>query len=218
MSPKSCVSFRAVWILSLMAVLSAAPSQADVFVEALLPGLAVLQIDGRRVTLREGQAHGNVRLVSADARSALVDVKGQQRRLKVSERIATQFNAPTDRSVQIPLNQQLQYATTAEINGVRLPVIIDTGANIVAMNAKHALSAGIKSAEGVASQVQTAGSVVPARRVVLSSVAVGDLRVSGVDATVIDGPHPSVVLLGMSYLKHMNLEDRGGILTIRPRR
>lgn len=197
--------------------LATVPARGDVFVEALLPGLAVLQIDGQRVTLREGQRKGKVLLVSADARSALVEIDGAQSRLGVSERIATQFSKPAERSVSIPRNQQLQYATTAEINGVRLPVIIDTGANIVAMNAQHAAAAGIGGSEGSPSQVQTAGSVVPARRILLDTVDVGGLRVDSVDATVIEGPHPAVVLLGMSYLKHMDLEDRGGILTLRAR-
>ncbi|MFT7287547.1 MAG: aspartyl protease family protein [Halieaceae bacterium] len=189
----------------------------EVIVEALLPGIAVVLIDGDRVTLRLGQEDRGVLLLEADARSALIEVDGQRRRLGVSQRISGQFSQPTDRRVDVPRNDQLQYLTTAEINGRRMPVIIDTGANIVAMNAQQALAAGIAVDEGVRSSVQTAGSIVSARRVLLDRVSVGGISVDGVVASVLDGEYPTVVLLGMSYLQHVDLEERGGILSLRAR-
>ncbi|MFK7828874.1 MAG: TIGR02281 family clan AA aspartic protease [Congregibacter sp.] len=189
----------------------------DVVVEALLPGLAVLQIDGSRVTLREGQAVKGVRLIAADAKSALVDIAGKQQRLRVSQRISAQFSAPKRRSVTIPLDEQLQYLTNAEINGVGLPVIVDTGANVVALNSEHARAVGIAEHEGQKTQVTTAGSVVPARTVQLTSVSVGGIRIENVEATIIDGEFPRQILLGMSFLRHVELEDRSGVLTLRAR-
>lgn len=190
---------------------------ADVVVEALLPGFAVLQVDGQRVTLRNGQQVGDVRLIAADAKSALVEINGVQRRLAMSGRISTRFSEPAERSVTIPRNAQMQYAVTAEINGVRLPVIVDTGANIVAMNSAAAAAIGLAADAGEPSQVQTAGSLVPARRVVLDSVVVGGIRVDAVAGTVMEGDYPVVVLLGMSFLQHVELEEKAGVLTLRAR-
>lgn len=189
----------------------------EIQVEALLPGLAVMQIDGRRVTLREGQSDSGVKLLAADAQSALVEVGGRQQRLRVSQRISGQFAAPAERSITIPRNDQMQYVTTAEINNVRLSVIVDTGANIIALNRRDARAVGIANDEGVAARVQTAGSIVPARRVVLDAVTVGGIRVEGVAATVIDGDQPSVALLGMSFLQHVDIQEQGGILTLKAR-
>ncbi|EED30736.1 conserved hypothetical protein [gamma proteobacterium NOR5-3] len=203
--------------LILLALLFTPGLRAEIVVEALLPGLAVMQIDGNRVTLREGQTHSGVLLISADAQSALVEVGGQQQQLRVSQRISGQFSEPEQRSISIPRNDQMQYLTNAEINNVRLAVLVDTGANIIALNTRDALAVGITSGEGVAENVQTAGAVVPARRVVLDTVVVGGIRVDGVTATVIDGEQPSVALLGMSFLQHVEMQEQGGILTLRAR-
>ena len=206
-----------VLVLLLFASLVGNATASDLVVEALLPGIAVLKIDGIRTTLREGETQQGVRLISADARTAVVEIGGRQQQLQVSQRISGQFTKPEERSVRVARNEQMQYRTTAEINGVRLPVIVDTGANVVAMNSAHAERMGIDDEEGIPSQVQTAGSVVPARSVTLDTVSVGGIRIDSVDATVIDGPHPAVILLGMSYLQHVNLEERDGVLTLRAR-
>ncbi|MEM9397666.1 MAG: retroviral-like aspartic protease family protein, partial [Pseudomonadota bacterium] len=115
----------------------------DLVVEALLPGTAVLRIDGRRTTLKEGKSAGGVRLISADSKSAIVEINGQRQQLGVSQRISGQFAAPEKRTVRIPLDQARQYRTNADINGVRVSVIVDTGANIVAMSERHAQTLGI---------------------------------------------------------------------------
>lgn len=191
--------------------------KAEILVEALLPGLAVMKIDGQRVTLREGQSEGGVLLLSADAQSALVEIDGQQQRLRVSQRITGQFNEPEERSVAIPRNEQMQYVTSAEINNIRLAMLVDTGANIIALNSRDARAVGIAEDDGVAARVQTAGSVVPARRVLLDTVIVGGIRVDGVAATVIEGEQPSVALLGMSFLQHVDMQEQSGILTLKAR-
>lgn len=203
--------------LILLALLFTPGLRAEIVVEALLPGLAVMQIDGSRVTLREGESQAGVLLISADAQSALVEIGGRQQQLRVSQRISGQFSEPQERSISIPRNDQMQYLTNAEINSVRLAMIVDTGANIIALNTRDALAVGIASDEGVAASVQTAGAIVPARRVVLETVVVGGIRVDGVTATVIDGEQPSVALLGMSFLQHVEMQEQGGILTLRAR-
>lgn len=199
-------------------LLAALPSPAaDVFIEALLPGFAVMQIDGRRVRLRAGESHGPVTLIEATSESALISLEGKQQRLNVSQRISARFAPPQQRRVIIQRDRQLQYLTNAEINGVRLPVIVDTGANIVVLNGRQAARIGLDSEAGTPTRVQTAGAVVAARQVLLDSVSVGGIRVNAVDAAVIDGEFPATALLGMSYLKHVELSDEGGIMTLRAR-
>lgn len=201
-----------------ISLLAALPSLAsEVLVEALLPGLAVMQIDGRRVRLRAGESHGPVTLIEATAEAALISIGGRQQRLEVSQRISARFTQPQERRVSIQRDRQLQYLTSAEINGVRLPVIVDTGANIVVLNSVQAARVGVDAEAGTPSRVQTAGAVINARRVVLDSVSVGGIRVDTVAAAVIDGEFPATALLGMSYLKHVELSDEGGIMTLRAR-
>ncbi|MEO0435980.1 MAG: TIGR02281 family clan AA aspartic protease [Pseudomonadota bacterium] len=189
----------------------------DLVVEALLPGTAVLRIDGRRTTLKVGKSSGGVRLISADAKSAVVEINGQRQQLGVSQRISGQFSAPEKRAVRIPLDQARQYRTNAEINGVRISVIVDTGANIIAMSERHAQLLGIDPTVGTQVRVTTAGSQVPGRSLLLDSVDVGGIRVHSVEATVIKGDFPVDVLLGMSFLEHVQMVDENGVLTLEAR-
>jgi aspartyl protease family protein len=189
----------------------------ELVVEALLPGFAVLQVDGRRVTLRAGEQYGDVRLIESDARSALLLIDGERRRLEVSQRISSAFTPQERPTVTVRRDERLQYRTTAEINGVRLPVLVDTGANIVALNSAQAAAVGIGPEDGEQAAVETAGAVVVARRVQLGSVALGGIRIDAVEATVIEGVQPRTVLLGMSFLRHVEMEERDGVLTLRGR-
>ena len=127
---------------------------------------------------------------------------------------AVRFTAPGVRQIDIPRNDRMQYQTTATINGRRIGVLVDTGANIVAMNATQAERLGIPPGTGKATRVETAGNTLVGRSVQLDSVDVGGIRVDNVRATVLDGEYPRMILLGMTFLEHVNLQERNGILSL----
>ncbi|MEM6484274.1 MAG: TIGR02281 family clan AA aspartic protease [Pseudomonadota bacterium] len=189
----------------------------DVIVEALFPKLAVLRIDGARATLKQGETTRGVSLISSDAQKAVIEVNGERQELRVSQRISSAFSAPQKRTVTIPRSAQMQYRTTAEINGRRVDVLVDTGANIVAMSRLHARALGIDPSQGTPILVTTAGSQETARQLVLSSIDVGGIRVNSVAATVIDSDFPEDVLLGMSFLQHVDLDEKNGVMTLQAR-
>lgn len=189
-------------------------AQGQIHVEALMPGMVVLTIDGQRHTLRRGATTAGVTLVDADAEKAILEIGGEQRRLGVSDRVSGAFTAPGVRQIDIPRNDRMQYQTTATINGRRIPVLVDTGANIVAMNATQAERLGIPPGTGQATRVETAGNTLIGRSVQLDSVDVGGIRVDNVRATVLDGEYPRMILLGMTFLEHVNLQERNGILSL----
>ncbi|KGE02831.1 retropepsin-like aspartic protease family protein [Pseudohaliea rubra] len=213
--------FAPALVLSLLSLLCLLPgpaaAQDSVQVEALLPGMAVLTIDGRRYTLRDGERAAGVRLLAATAREAVLEIGGETRRAGVSERIAGAYTAPEKRSVTVSRDERMQYRTAALINGRRVEVLIDTGANVVAMSRQHAAALGIDSSAGEPIQVETAGSTVAGHSVTLNSVEVGGIRVANVRATVVDGDYPRTVLLGMSYLRHVQLSEDNGVLSLTSR-
>jgi aspartyl protease family protein len=43
---------------------------------------------------------------------------------------------------------------------------------------------------------------------------VGGIEVENVLATVVEGNYPVTILLGMSYLKHVKLQEHNGVLTL----
>ena len=207
---------RPVLFAALLLALPAA-ARESVQVEALMPGMAVLTIDGRRHTLREGDSVAGVRLLSASGKEAVLEIGGEQRRAGVSDRIAGAYRAPEKRSVTVARDERMQYRTSAAINGRRLEVLIDTGANVVALSRKHAAALGIDASGGQPTRVETAGSTVQGHIVTLDSVDVGGIRVDNVRATVVDGDFPRTVLLGMSYLRHVQLSEQNGVLSLTSR-
>ncbi len=183
-------------------------------VEGLLPQAAVLVVNGQRKLVRVGQSFGGVTVIAASGESVTIEVDGQQQVLGLSQRIDSNFVAPTRDAVSIVRDGALQYRTSALINDRSTTVLVDTGANIMALSTGHAADLGIDYRSGEASKVQTASGLANAYRVTLRSVAVGGIRVENVEAAVIEGDYPSTVLLGMTYLRHVTLEENNGILSL----
>lgn len=187
---------------------------AAIQVEALLPNTAVLMIDGQRRTLRAGESYQGVTLVSADARAAVLEIDGERQTVGLNRMITTRYSDPEKRQVDIPRNDRRQYITTAQINGRSVSVVVDTGANIVAMSSDHAERLGIDFRQGRPAKLETASHVVDAWMVNLASVEVGGIRVDNVQASVSEGDFPATILLGMSYLEHVELREKNGVLSL----
>jgi aspartyl protease family protein len=104
-----------------------------------------------------------------------------------------------------------------QVNGRQITALLDTGANLMAMSAGHARQLGINYLRGEKALVSTASGVAPAYRVKLKSVAVGGIVADHVAAVVIEGDYPEQVLLGMSYLEHVDMQEKDNILTLKAR-
>ncbi len=193
-------------------------AEPRITVEGLMPGAAVLVIDGQRKMLREGQSHAGVTLVSSRSQIATLEVDGQRQVLGLSDRVGTNYVAAETRSVDIHRNAYLQYHTTAEINGRQIPVMVDTGANLVAMNENHARRLGIDLEKAQATQVETASGLAQAWMVSLRSVNIGGIEVHNVEAGVLQGNFPASILLGMTYLRHVKIEENQGVMTLSQQR
>lgn len=109
------------------------------------------------------------------------------------------------------------YWADAAIDGRAVPVMVDTGATVVALTRDDAARLGLTPNEAdFVHTVRTASGPVPAAPVRLASVSVGGVTVRGVEALVLqDGlPHS---LLGMSFLSRLSaFEATPTGLTLRP--
>jgi aspartyl protease family protein len=198
-------------------LLSPSPARAQaasVTVEALLPNTAVLMINGQRKTLKAGASFQGVKLLSADSNVAVLEINGERKRLGLNRNITTNYVAPERRNVDIPRNERMQYIITARVNGRSIQVMVDTGANVVAMNDRQALALGLDYQAGLPSKLETASGLVDAWIVNLQSIEVGGIRVDNVRATVSEGEYPSTILLGMSFLQHVEMRERDGVLSL----
>jgi aspartyl protease family protein len=205
------------WIPSTLAffalLLSALPAYAtDIEVQALFTNAAMIKIDGQSKMLKVGQSFGGVTLLESTSQAAVIELNGKQQQVTVSQRISGNFQQPTSREVAIPRDSMMQYISQAEINGRRVQVMVDTGANIVALNSRQAESLGVDFRSGTPTRVATASGVVEAWVVMLDSVDVGGIRVERVEASVIEGGYPATILLGMTYLRHVEMKEKNGIL------
>jgi len=191
-----------------------AASGPSIEVEALLPDTAVLKIDGQRKTLKVGQSFGGVTLVAAYSQTATLEVNGEQMVVGISRRIGSSYQQPKEQVVTIARDERLQYQTTASINGRQVQVMVDTGANVVAMSSAHAQTLGVDYSAGIPSRVETASGVTNAHMITLRSVNVGGIEVNNVRATVVDGDFPATILLGMTYLQHVKIQEHNGVLSM----
>ncbi len=202
--------------LALLLPAASVHAEVSVEVQALMRDAAVLRIDGRQQTLRAGQrSDSGVLLVSSTPKQAVVEIDGRRHTLTLSQRISASFAAAEQSEVRINRNAQNRYLTNGEINGRRLLMLVDTGASIVAINAHHASLLGIDyRRDGTPGRAATASGVVPAWEVSLDRVTVGSITLHHVPAMVLSGGFPQEVLLGMTYLKHVNLREQDGVMVL----
>lgn len=108
------------------------------------------------------------------------------------------------------------FIVDARIEGRNLEAVIDTGATAVALRYEDARLLGlIKPTDAFDHRVSTANGVARARAVRLSSVRVGSITVSNVDALVTEPGALGINLLGMSFLRRLTrFEVSGGVLVL----
>lgn len=191
---------------------------AAVEVVGLFKDRAVIRTSLGEEMVRVGQTSPKgVKLLSADANGARVSYQGHNYDLKLSNRVGSSFKPVLARSITVNADATGQYRVTGQINGSPASFLVDTGASVVAMSSKDATSLGIDYAIGQQGSVVTAQGEVPARYVTLSQVSVGGVVAHNVAATVIEGSYPLDILLGMSYLSEVAMQNQGGVLTLTER-
>jgi len=190
-----------------------------IVVLGLFKDKAVVSIDGQQRVLGVGQTSPEgVTLIAASSREAVLERDGQRLTLALGSHIATTFAHPRETSVQLWADPKGMYRASGSINGFPVTLLVDTGASAVAMNATEARRLGLQyRLNGEPGTVATASGVERGYGVVLNKVAVGDIVLRDVEAVVLDGAHPSEVLLGMSFLGRLQMERDGASLRLKLR-
>lgn len=187
---------------------------APVEVVGLFKDRALVRVAGGEHLLRAGETKGDLTLISADARSAEVEYRGERYRLALSERVSGQFRPAESTEVVISSDRWGQYWIRGAINDRFTNFLVDTGASVVAISSAHAQAMGIEYETGKPGTMQTAQGTAQSYFVSLDKVVVGGITAHNVAAAVIDGQHPAEPLLGMSFLRGVRLEEEGGVLKL----
>lgn len=115
--------------------------------------------------------------------------------------------------VELKRNRQGQYITSGRINGQPVVFLVDTGASDVAVPSAVARRLNLK--RGPRAIYQTANGPAAGFRTRLQTVAVGGIELTDIAGSIAPGWKSDEVLLGMSFLKNLELVQRGDVLTLR---
>jgi aspartyl protease family protein len=203
-----------------LAALALAPHAhaAEVAVTALFSGKAVIVVDnGRPRTLSAGDTTPEgVKLVAATSESAVIEYAGKRQTLLLGQGTSLGGGsiAPSSGQVTLMVGAGGHFWANGAINGASVRFMVDTGATAVAMSSETAKRIGIKYAAGTRVGVRTASASTTGFRVILDTVRVGDITLSGVEALVLEGRYPEETLLGMTFLNRTQMKRDGDTLTL----
>jgi aspartyl protease family protein len=187
---------------------------------ALFKDKAILVVDGTRRVLKTGEATPEgVKLLSTNTQEELaeVEVDGKRRELRLGM-VAAAFTSTGKGSITLYPDRSGHFFADGLLNGTSVRMMVDTGATLIAMNSATAQRIGVDyRRNGKLGASNTAGGYVRSYYLKLDSVQVGDIKFFNVDAAVLEGAHPTEVLLGMSFLGHLDMRRDGEKMELKER-
>ena len=143
---------------------------------------------------------------------ALAFAKILDRQANPNQSVAT-LNAADYREIVLQRNRNGHYVFDGQINRQRVTFLVDTGATTTAIPGE--LQSQLQLKRGPAFSVSTANGVTTAYMTRLQQLAIGEIELADISASIIPGMATDEVLLGMNVLKHLELVQRGNQLIIR---
>ena len=154
-----------------------------------------------------GDAHQGVKVLATTGDEAVVEIDGKRHTLRVGDAPASVGGSGPRGGNRIVLTAGSggHFFSQGSINGRAAQFMVDTGATAVSMGMSDAKRMGVPYETGRRVQMGTANGVVPAWLIRLDSVRVGDVEVFGVDGIVSQQSMP-YVLLGNSFLTRFQMK------------
>lgn len=108
------------------------------------------------------------------------------------------------------------FTATALVNGRAVPVLIDTGASLVALSHEDAGRVGVRvQPSDFTKRVRTANGIANVAPVTLDSISIGDITLYDIEAVVSEPGRLGTTLLGMTFIGRLSrAEMRGGVLIL----
>lgn len=202
--------------LYLMFVSSQAAAETQVNVVGLFHGKAILSINGGKPkTYSVGQVTPDgIKVISADSSKVILEVDGKRRELGMGQGIAIVGGGSSAQTATLYANNAGHFLGEGYINGSSMKFLVDTGASSIALSGKEARRLGLSYLNGDIGAASTAAGVVKAYRISLNTVKIGGIVMHQVEAMVLEGDSPPVVLLGMSVLNRVQMERDGMVMTL----
>lgn len=196
------------WKLALLPVLalSALPALGQVqsiALSGMLGNKALLVIDaGKPQALGLGETYKGVRLVSVQGNTAVLEIDGVRRSVRVGGDPIHLGQAPRpakEDRILVMANSDGRFLTPGNINGRGVQFLIDSTTPEIVLGRADADRLGLKYRDGEPMVMDSANGSSQGWRIKLASVRIHDVEVLDVDATIADHAVPQVVL-GRSFL------------------
>jgi aspartyl protease family protein len=166
-----------------------------------------------------GETHKGVKVLSTLGDQAVVEIEGRRHTLRVGDAPASVGGAMTaSRGSKIVLTAGTggHFLTTGAINGRSTQFMVDTGATSVSMSVQEAERLGIDYRKGLLGRSSTANGTVTTYMVKLASVRIGDVEIYDVDGNVVPAGMP-YILLGNSFLTRFQMTRQNDQLVLERR-
>lgn len=186
------------------------PAETDIHYKGMHFGRAWITINGRIHKLLPGQiTKEGVELLSADKNEIYVRVAGKPYKYFKGENQAVPF----EEQITLQQDRNGHYWVKGYINNQPATFIIDTGASYVTLSKQLARKMRIKTGSNKI-KVHTATKQEEAYLVELDTVRIGHIKLDNVPALITRHNNPTVPLLGMSFLSHIEMSQKGDRMTL----
>lgn len=157
--------------------------------------------------LAAGAVHQGVKVVSVSPDQTVVEIDGKRQTVRLGGapvRVGGGGGSPGGSQIALTAVSGGHFITQGSINGRSVQFMVDTGATSVAMGAEEARRLGIKYESGQRVHVGTANGTTTGYVVTLAKVRIQDVEVYNVQAMVTPASM-SHILLGNSFLSRFQM-------------
>lgn len=137
----------------------------------------------------------------------------QEKQRNPNQQAALSLGEKGQRELVLQRNRYGHYVASGRINQQSVVFLLDTGASDISV--PEALAGEIGLQRGRAMQYQTANGTITVYATTLATVDLGGIVLRQVRASINPNMQGDEVLLGMSFLKHLEFTQSGDRLTLR---
>lgn len=206
-------------VSGILAMAAGMASAQSVSLAGSLGRTALLVVDGKTRNVAVGSTVDGVRLVSVTPNDAVVELQGRRVTLVLGGaqvNLGGKASEGGGGTIVLTVGPGGHFVTEGSINGKAARFVVDTGATTVAMSEDVAERLGIDWAKGRKGYTTTANGVVAVHNVSLARVRIGDVQIYDVEATVLPVALP-VILLGNSFLSRFQMRRDNDRMTLERR-
>ncbi|MGD8925352.1 MAG: TIGR02281 family clan AA aspartic protease [Thioalkalispiraceae bacterium] len=146
----------------------------------------------------------------------MLEFEGKRFILSMADNHAIRVGLPSTSNAQAQLiSSGGMFTVTGMINQQLADFVVDTGASYITMSPEHARRLNLDYSHAKKIMVNTAKGKTTAHVFNLKSVRVGGIELHDVQAAVIHELDSSKMLLGMSFLSQVEMQQKNGLMILK---